>query len=352
MNCDIWWDGISGYAASCWRALSECSGVRLNVLAYRLKGEANSNFSDKLVEGLPVQTESDEGLVDLVHQRRQRLESGLLIVSGWGRRAYTLGVKSIRNAAVKKVLAFDTPWLGSVKDHLRTLYVRRYARNFDAAFVPGERGYQFARKIGFGRRNIFKGLYAVDSSLLMEAYERRRCKKWPKRFLFIGRFIDAKDLLTLVAGYELYRAREEHPWPLTIVGMGPQQSILTGRSGIELLGFVQPHELVELWESHGAFVIASKYDPWPLVIVEACRAGLPIVHSAACGSAVELVREFYNGYSFPTGSPESLAYALRRLHNRYNDLELMGSRSLQLSNSYCSEIWAKVVLEIAETLVV
>ena len=62
-------------------------------------------------------------------------------------------------------------------------------------------------------------------------------------------------------------------------------------------GFVQPADQAAIWAEHGAFALASRYDPWPLVIVEACAAGLPVIHSEACGSAVELVRPVRHRYA-------------------------------------------------------
>ena len=45
----------------------------------------------------------------------------------------------------------------------------------------------------------------------------------------------------------------------------------------------------------GAFLLASRFDPWPLVIVEACAAGLPVVTSTKCGAA-EILSEGETGF--------------------------------------------------------
>ncbi|MBU6173621.1 MAG: glycosyltransferase, partial [Planctomycetes bacterium] len=191
------------------------------------------------------------------------------------------------------------------------------------------------------------GLYSVDTDLLVSTFEKRCTKPWPKKFLYVGRYIEEKDLRTLAEGYRIYRSLVKDPWPLSTIGQGPHRKLLEDQIGVDVLDFVQPDDLAVFWERHGAFVIASKYDPWPLVIVEACRAGLPVIHSTACGSAVELVRESYSGYSFPTGSAIGLALAMTKIHHRYDDLRTMGKRSIQLSSPYCSRQWAMNVLEIA-----
>ena len=71
-------------------------------------------------------------------------------------------------------------------------------------------------------------------------------------------------------------------------------------------------------------VLPSRYDPWPLVIVESAAAGLPIVHTECCGSAVECVRNYYSGRGVATENPRELATALRWCHEHHDELPEMG----------------------------
>ena len=83
--------------------------------------------------------------------------------------------------------------------------------------------------------------------------------------------------------------------------------VISAEPGVTNMGFVQPSKQPEIFASHGVFILPSRYDPWPLVIVEACASGLPVVHTEACGSAVELVRPYFNGVSVTTDDAASLA---------------------------------------------
>ncbi len=127
---------------------------------------------------------------------------------------------------------------------------------------------------------------------------------------------------------------------------------LRNATGVETLGFLQPAEMADVWKSHGAFIISSIFDPWPLAIVEACRAGLPVIHSTACGSAVETVRENFNGMSFSAGNASQLAKALISIHNKYDLLRTMGERSRNLSECYTSVHWASNWTEMARSICV
>jgi len=168
---------------------------------------------------------------------------------------------------------------------------------------------------------------------------------WPRRFLFVARYERVKAPDVLVDGYRRYRAAVTEPWPLTVAGRGPFGNLFENEPGISDVGFVEPKDQPRLWADHGAFVLSSRFDPWPLVIAEACAAGLPVACSDACGSAVELVRDYFNGLTFPTESAESLAEALTWLHHHHAALPEMGTRSQQLAAPYSADMWATRWLE-------
>jgi glycosyltransferase involved in cell wall biosynthesis len=131
------------------------------------------------------------------------------------------------------------------------------------------------------------------------------------------------------------------PWPLVCCGKGELASHLKGVEGIEDRGFVQPRDQPDLFASQGVFVMPSRFDPWPLVIAEASAAGLPIVCTNACGSAVELVRPMVNGVYAADRDPEDLAARMAWMHEHHADLPRMGRASRDLAQSYSAQMWAE-----------
>jgi glycosyltransferase involved in cell wall biosynthesis len=127
---------------------------------------------------------------------------------------------------------------------------------------------------------------------------------------------------------------------MTCCGKGPLVEQVQSAAGVTDMGFVDPRQAPAIMEQHGVFVLASAYDPWPLVIVEACGAGLPVIHSEACGSAVELVRAYYNGIGFGTGDVDALARAMRWCHDHVDQLPEMGRRGRPLAAAYAAPVWA------------
>ena len=182
------------------------------------------------------------------------------------------------------------------------------------------------------------------------ARARAGAAAYPRRFLFVGRYAREKRLDLLVAAYVRYRRQVSDPWELTCHGIGPEARLLAGVEGITDRGFVQPREMPAILAGHGAFVLASDYDPWPFVIAEAVAAGLPVVCTSACGNSVELVRSYFNGRICGPGDLAGLADGLKWMHDHEADLAWIGERGMPLAAPYAKEVWAERILSICERL--
>jgi glycosyltransferase involved in cell wall biosynthesis len=71
------------------------------------------------------------------------------------------------------------------------------------------------------------------------------------------------------------------------------------------------------------FVLPSRWESLPICIIEAMRAGLPVIASNV-GGINELVEEGKTGYLVTTGSPDELRNAIARLINDGKKLVAMG----------------------------
>lgn len=240
-------------------------------------------------------------------------------------------------------MAMDTPWRGTARQRLAPYVLRRFLKHMDRVVVTGERSWQYARKLRFSPDRIIRGAYGIDYELLSPLWDlrRRRPGGWPRRFLFIGRYEKDKGIDVLLAAHRQYSQLVSDPWPLTCCGLGSLDELVNDSPGVQNLGFLQPPDLLPVLASSGVFVIASTFDPWPLVIVEASAAGLPVIGSEACGSAVEVIRPHYNGLIVPDGDAAAMAAAMAHMHRSADELPLMGERGQQLAAPYSAETWAK-----------
>ncbi len=101
----------------------------------------------------------------------------------------------------------------------------------------------------------------------------------------------------------------------------------------------------------GAFVLASRREPWGVVVQEAAAAGLPLICSDQVGAAVHLLQHHYNGYSFASGDADQLARCMKRL-SELSDAQRaeMGRRSHELSKQFLPERWVETLVAGLEEL--
>jgi glycosyltransferase involved in cell wall biosynthesis len=339
------WSNISGYMAACWRALAREPGVDLRVFAYA--ESSASDFSHDLMAGLawtPLGVGEREP--ERVAQKVAALLPAAVVIPGWLDAAYRSLPSNGALRGTRFVMGMDTPWRGDLRQRAAGWVLRHYLGRMDKVVVAGERAWQYARRLGIPLARIARGLYGVDYAGLSTAFHERRAAGWPRRFLFAGRYSEEKGIATLLDAYGRYRGRVPHPWELVCCGMGPLRPALAGAAGVVDRGFVQPAGMRDVMRASGALVMPSRYDPWPLAIVEGCAAGLPIIASDACGSAVECVRDTVNGFTFATGDAEALAERLIETHVDYDHLPAMGEQSLWLARPFAAENWVRTWLRV------
>ena len=129
----------------------------------------------------------------------------------------------------------------------------------------------------------------------------------PLRVLFVGGHFDRKGGSTLV---EAFDELEPGSAELHIV----TRSNLPERPGVHVYTGMQPNapELIELFRSSHVFVLPSKAEAYPNVVVEACAAGLPCIVTDVGGMS-EMVVEGESGYVIRPDDTERLAQLLGQL---------------------------------------
>ncbi|ELS32332.1 MULTISPECIES: glycosyltransferase family 4 protein [Pseudanabaena] len=335
------WSDISGYMAACWRSLQARQEIDLFVIAFQARTQ--TAFSDGLMQGIPcrllgLQERNDTKLIkELISQQNP----DAIVLCGWFHHPYRqlAFAKNLQN--IPLIMGMDTPWWGNWKQHLAPWILRSYLKQMAHVVVTGERSWQYAYRLGIPLENISLGLYGIDYEAYAPLLAARRRSPWPRSFLFVGRYSHDKAIDLLATAYRLYRSQVGDPWDLVCCGQGDLESHLQDQVGITNRGFVQPAAMTDIWLKAGALVLPSRFDPWPIALVEAAAAGLAIICTQVCGSAVEVIRSEYNGIIIPPDRPEALAASLLTIHNHYNELAIWGTRSQDLAQPYRSEIWAQ-----------
>ena len=133
----------------------------------------------------------------------------------------------------------------------------------------------------------------------------------------VARFIEGKDHDLLLRAF----ARIPKGPRLRLVGDGPTRTSaesLAHELGIqEQVDFLGNHDdVASLLATSDVFVLASRSEMLPISILEAMRAGLPVIASDV-GGVGEAVAHNENGFLVPSGSVSALAQALTDLTNDY-----------------------------------
>jgi glycosyltransferase involved in cell wall biosynthesis len=166
--------------------------------------------------------------------------------------------------------------------------------------------------------------------------------------VFAGRLAESKGIATLVEAYDRYRGAVDDPWRLIVLGRGPLDGLLRGRTGIDLGGFVSPAELPGQLARASFLVLPSKFEPWGVVVHEAAAAGLGCICTRPVGAIDAFVRDGENGRIVEPLAADELANAMRWAHSLSRaGRARVSMRSRSLAERVTPERWAATVLDMA-----
>jgi glycosyltransferase involved in cell wall biosynthesis len=148
---------------------------------------------------------------------------------------------------------------------------------------------------------------AQDPTLrAMPSPDRRPC-----RVVFVGSLIRRKGVAELVAAARQLHA-EGVDLEIDVYGPGQPDAFDIDGRGIRYAGRIPFGTAQEVIAPYDALVLPSRYDGWGVVVNEAVVAGVPVICSDRVGAGA-FVRRWGCGLTFPAGSAEALARALRAL---------------------------------------
>jgi glycosyltransferase involved in cell wall biosynthesis len=338
----ICWYGVSGYMIAAWKELQKSAALDVSFFVYL----GARGYDRQLLTGLRnftlLESESAEHVSSALSAMAV-LRPDVVVLSGWASKLCRRIPHDKRFSQTKLIMTMDTPWRGDVRQRLARYVLGRFLKRMSIIVVAGERTHQYALRLGIPATKIRSGTYCIDFHSFSRAAQSLRTseQRWPRKFLFVARLAGEKGVDVLMEGYKKYRSMVSDPWSLTVCGKGPLEHLVTGADGVDYLGFVQPDRLPEIFAGHGAFVLTSLYEPWGVVIAEACAAGLPVICTDQCCAAIDLIRNYSNGIVVTSGSANEVARALKYIHEHEHELSGMGQVSHNLSVPFSAEHWAK-----------
>jgi len=157
-------------------------------------------------------------------------------------------------------------------------------------------------------------------------------KKYSKRFLFIGRLSEEKNIIQLVSLFN-----DLPNYQLTIIGTGPLREKLkkSALNNTKILGNIDNKKLPAYYLANDFLILPSAREPWGLVVEESLYFGTPVVVAEQCGSS-ELIINGQNGFIFDSTNFDSLKDLLIAINlERYDEIK---SFNLSIKNKDLKQV--------------
>jgi len=345
------------------------TGFEWSAKAYDAWGAADSPARYQKISLFSEATDHYPRKADLQQAFLWALEQAnpdVVAVNGWNNFGSLIAANCCVRGRTPMVVMSESARQDEPRTWWKETIKRRLVGFYSAALVGGQRHVEYLVELGMPRERIFTGYDVVDNDYFERRSAEIRNSKFEIRnkhglpenyFLASARFIEKKNLSTLIEAYAEYRRRSSAfaratadkeiaanvPWDLVILGDGPLRNTLNStvstlnlHEHVHLPGFKLYDELPVYYALANAFVHASTSEQWGLVVNEAIASGLPVIVSNRCGCAPELVNG--NGFTFDPFEEQELVERLLQMASLSDDeRKSLSYASYRISRNFAPE---------------
>lgn len=221
--------------------------------------------------------------------------------------------------------------LGVVRRDWGRKLSQRYA---DAIITLTEQDRSFYLEKKYNRAKV----YSIPNFL--NHFPSKRAEINSKYVLAVGRYTYQKGFDILIEIWneiKMYSIAKD--WKLRIVGNGEdREKLVTLAKNMNLLSSIEfctaQKDISNYYITSSIYVMTSRYEGLPMVLLEALSYGLPIVSYDCLTGPREIVSDNVNGYIIPVDQKEifveKLIWLIENRDNRYN----MQEKAIELSHRY------------------
>ena len=177
-------------------------------------------------------------------------------------------------------------------------------------------------------------------------------KKIKKEIVAIGRLTDQKNYIHLLKAWKIIENKLPD-WKLNLYGEGEYKADLekfikdSQLKNIYLKGVSS--DVSQVYLKSDFFVMSSKYEGLPMVLIEAQSFGLPIVSYDCPFGPSDVIKDGYNGILVENQNIDDLAQAMLTLAQSLNLLSEYSVNSKENAKKYQAKnillMWEKMVLK-------
>ena len=374
------------------------TGIEWSAKGYDAWGVAITPVRYHKVSLFPEATDRSPGNTELRCAFSSALEQtnpDVVAVNGWNNFGSLIAAICCMRRGIPMIVMSESSRQDEPRASWKEAIKQRVAGLYSAALVGGQRHVEYLAELGMPQERIFTGYDVVDNHYFRQKAEEVRSQRssasanqpshkatagreatadrevrrkygLPQNyFLASARFIEKKNLSTLIEAYAEYRrgssafakatadrevrdrksdiSHQHSPWDLVLLGDGPLKadlchmiSDLRLNDHVHLPGFKPYDELPVYYALGNAFVHASTTEQWGLVVNEAIASGLPVIVSDRCGCAPELINR--NGFTFdPTNEDELTARLLEMASLSDEQRKHFGDNSYRIAANFAPE---------------
>lgn len=274
-----------------------------------------------------------------IHRELDALNPDVVCLNGWSIGGAVAGLEWCRRRGRHAIVFSDSNAFDYKRNVIGETLKRRLLGLVDGGVAAGTTAREYLIALGFPGERVSVGYDVVDNAHFAQGVRDSALASAPSRFfLATARFEPKKNHLRLLEAFAKYRQRAgDSAWSLVILGDGVLRAQMEARiaalgleRAVSLPGFANYRALPDWYARAGCFVHPSTNEQWGLVVNEAMAAGLPVLVSARCGCAADLVHPGENGDTFDPYDPSALAERMLRLAHGNTDLSAMGRASRRI----------------------
>ncbi len=183
----------------------------------------------------------------------------------------------------------------------------------------------------------------------------RKEEKLPVRFVMVARFMEPKDQESLLKAL-FHISQDNIEFLMTFVGDGEKLKLAKQMAReLKLDKYVRflgtRNDVKQILYENDIFLLISRWEGFPISVLEALRAGMPVVASNV-GGIPEIVVNNYNGFLVERDDLNSLVDSLKKLVQNRKLITKMGHNGRErFQSEFTSKKMAKIVLEVYKNLI-